>query len=426
MMPLTVLLAGPRFARQTGGLERALADLVRGLRDLGFDVDDATGATGVPEADASTRAPARTALARLNRHPWLLERWSRLDATRRRALRDVFLRRETIEHDALLLRDLEQRLASRRHDVVLYCIEEAPRGGLAFALARHPCVIPVAIEGLAAELSTPPLLERWLRWRGASAHPWFGARASAHAIRCAILSSRAWADATVRAGLARDAAHAVYFGVPLPARVRPDRPFDGRLLYVGRLVKDKGLHVLLGGVARTRAMDRRTRLTIVAGDGPPGYRALLERRIADLGLADAVEWRAPLPRAALGALYAEHDALLFWSPFVEPAPLVAMEAMAARLPAVVPRPARESPIYEDGITCVTYDRNDADSLARAIGGLASDALHYRRIADAGAARIADSFTPLHTARAYAQILVSAIAPAASRPDMHSSAVPSSA
>jgi len=215
-------------------------------------------------------------------------------------------------------------------------------------------------------------------------------------------------------GVARDAAHAVYFGVPMPALVRPARPLEGRLLFVGRLVKDKGLHVLLAGVARARRIDRSIRLTIVAGDGPPQYRALPDRRIERLGLGDAVQWRGPLPRDGLSALYAEHDALLFWSPFVEPAPLVAMEAMAARLPAVVPKPASASPIYENDVSCVTYDRNDADSLARAIMRLAADPTRYRRIADAGAARIGASFTPLHTARAYASIIHAACDAAAAK------------
>ncbi|MEP6655887.1 MAG: glycosyltransferase family 4 protein [Betaproteobacteria bacterium] len=407
--PLSVLLAGPRFAHQTGGLERALADVVRGLRELGFNVDDVTGASRVPEADASTRAAPRTALSGLNRHHWLVARWSRLGAVRRRSLRAVFVRRATIAADARLLGDLERQLGARDYDVVLYCVEEAPAGGLALALARHPCVVPVALDGLAAELSMPWLLERWLRWRGSTAHPCFGARASAEGIGCAILASRAWADATVRAGLAPQAAHAVYFGVPVPATARPDRPFDGKLLYVGRLVKDKGLHVLLSGVARLRQSDARVRLTIVAGDGPPGYRALIERRIAQLGLTGAVDWRTPVTRSALTALYAAHDALLCWSPFLEPAPLVAMEAMAARLPVVVPQPASPSPIYEDDVTCVTYDRRYPEALARAVVNLSGDPARYRKIVEAGAARIRAAFTPAHTARAYAAILASACA-----------------
>ena len=72
-------------------------------------------------------------------------------------------------------------------------------------------------------------------------------------------------------------------------------------------------------------------------------------------------------------LFAEHDALLFWSPVQEPAPLVAMEAMAAQLPVIVPAPLSPSPIYEDGVTCVTFARRDPAAIAAAIERLAGDA-----------------------------------------------------
>ena len=59
LMALSLLLAGPRFARKVGGLERALADVAAGLRELGFDVDDATGASLSPEALAVGCPPRR-------------------------------------------------------------------------------------------------------------------------------------------------------------------------------------------------------------------------------------------------------------------------------------------------------------------------------------------------------------------------------
>ena len=116
-----------------------------------------------------------------------------------------------------------------------------------------------------------------------------------------------------------------------------------------------------------------------------------------------------MPRAALPALFTEHDALLFWSPFPEPAPLVAMEAMAARLPVIVPAPLTPSPIYEYGVTCVTYDRRDPASVAAAIARLASDPALGATIAAGGSARILDAFTPAHTAREYARLLTIAVA-----------------
>ena len=406
-MALSILIAGPRFARRAGGLERALADVADGLRALGFEVDDATGASVVPEAGAVDPRPHGTWLTKFNRSETAVNLWSTLSPRRRRALRDLFASRAEVRSGAAALTALESRLASRHYDAVLYCVEEAPAGGLALALDRHSCVVPVAIEGLAAELVGGALTGPILRARGR--HSWLGRRADPRAIRCAIFSSRSWAAATVRAGLPAYAAHAIYFGVPVPAATRPARAFAGRLLYVGRLVKEKGLHLLLEGLARARERDARLTLTLILGEGPSAYRSLVERRSADLGLSQAIDWRAPVPRAALPALFAEHDALLFWSSVPEPAPLVAMEAMAARLPVIVPAPLTPSPIYDDGVTCVTYERRDPASVAEAIARLAGDPALAATIAAGGAARIRDAFTPAHTARQYAALLTAAIA-----------------
>jgi glycosyltransferase involved in cell wall biosynthesis len=402
-----ILLAGPHFVRQAGGLERALADLVAGLRALGFDIDDATDASKVPEA-ADIAPPARVSwLTALNRSATAAALWSRLSPRRRRALRDLFASRAEMADSAAALDDLERRLAARRYDAVLYCVEEAPPGGLALAQALHPCVIPMAIEGLAAELAGGAISGPVLRARGA--HPWLGRRADPRAIRCAILSSRSWAAATVREGLPPHVVHPVYFGVPVPSRVRPARAFEGRLLYVGRLVKEKGVHQLLAGMARARVRDPRLTLTLVTGEGPPSYRSLVQRRIATLGLADVVVWRAPVARAALAELFADHDALLFWSSFPEPAPLVAMEAMASGIPVVVPAPVTPSPIYEDGVTCVTYAGRDPASIAAAIARLSAEPTLAATVAAGGAARIRDGFTPEHTALQFAALLDTAIA-----------------
>jgi len=407
MMSRSILLAGPKFTRQAGGLERALADLVAGLAAQGFVVDDATGASIVPEA-GSTKAIASGAwFSKLNRSPVAAAAWSRLAPRRRRALRDIFAPRAELEHASRVLDDLDRRLAEHRYDAVLYCVEEAPPGGLALAQARHHCVVPMAIEGLAAELEGGAVSGTILRARGI--HPWLGRRAEAHSIRCAILSSGAWAAATVRAGLRPDVVHPVYFGVPLPCDVRALRAFAGRLLYVGRLVQEKGVHVLLDALARARQSDPRLTLTLVTGEGPRSYRSLVRRRIAALGLEDVVDWRAPVPRAALESLFADHDALLFWSPVAEPAPLVTMNAMAAGLPVIVPAPAVPSPIFEDGVTCVAYARRDAMGIARAIARFARDPALGETIAAGGATRIREGFTPEHTARRYAELLEATIA-----------------
>jgi glycosyltransferase involved in cell wall biosynthesis len=72
-------------------------------------------------------------------------------------------------------------------------------------------------------------------------------------------------------------------------RVEPATPEEAAdLLFVGRLLKHKGVDLLIDALAKVRA-DHPLRLLIV-GDGPE--KATLERRVARTGLADAVRFRS--------------------------------------------------------------------------------------------------------------------------------------
>jgi len=79
------------------------------------------------------------------------------------------------------------------------------------------------------------------------------------------------------------------------------------------------------------------------------------------------------------------------------------------LPVIVPVPLSPSPIYEDGVTCVTFARRDPGSIARAIERLSGDSVLADTLATGGAARIREAFTPAHTARQYAALITRAIA-----------------
>jgi glycosyltransferase involved in cell wall biosynthesis len=106
---------------------------------------------------------------------------------------------------------------------------------------------------------------------------------------------------------------------------------DIRLLTVGRLDPEKNPLLLPEIVARLRDRDRRWRLTI-AGEGP--MRPALERRIAELGVGDAVDVRGYVPNGpALWELYRGSHAFVHVS-FTEGLPQTLFEALAAGLPIV--------------------------------------------------------------------------------------------
>lgn len=141
------------------------------------------------------------------------------------------------------------------------------------------------------------------------------------------------------------------------------------LFFMGRLVFEKGVHVLLEALPAVARVHPKVRL-VVAGDGP--LRRQLEARAADLGVADRVTFfgfagdddRDRFLRAAQVAVFPS---------LYEPFGIVALEAMAAGVPVVVGRTGGFAEIVADGKTGLSTEPGDPEALAKAIVGLLSDA-----------------------------------------------------
>jgi glycosyltransferase involved in cell wall biosynthesis len=163
-------------------------------------------------------------------------------------------------------------------------------------------------------------------------------------------------DPITRSALA--AARLIYVSSPDTARLVPDRlkhkvrvqlqigiaeqeilaaaPADPhvngelRLLYVGRCLAWKGMHLGFEALAELRARGRPARLSI-AGTGAAEHRwRAMARR---LGLDDAVDWLAWVPYERMPEVYRGHDLLLFPS-LHDSGGHVVLEALAHGLPVV--------------------------------------------------------------------------------------------
>lgn len=145
---------------------------------------------------------------------------------------------------------------------------------------------------------------------------------------------------------APQAVSAELFGAPVSdeeiAAARSRAGADGDeplLLFVGRLVPEKGLRVLLAALAALPAPDQPSgpgpRLAVV-GDGP--LRSEIEAAGGPKGHGIKVSALGPVPRAELPPLYAAADALVLPSvptaTFREPWGLVANEAMLQGTPVI--------------------------------------------------------------------------------------------
>jgi len=101
---------------------------------------------------------------------------------------------------------------------------------------------------------------------------------------------------------------------------------DRDLVFVGRLVSEKGCDCLISAVARLSTGPETTSLTIV-GDGPE--RAALEARVRDLGLEEEIQFRGRLDGEELVRLLNRHRVLVVPSLVEEGFGVVALEGIAA-------------------------------------------------------------------------------------------------
>jgi glycosyltransferase involved in cell wall biosynthesis len=145
---------------------------------------------------------------------------------------------------------------------------------------------------------------------------------------------------------------------PGQSGVRPrERPF---VLFVGRLERLKGVHVLVESFRRYRELD-----LIVAGDGDE--RGELERAAAGL---DHVRFLGHLPQGELDALYRHATALVVPSVGYEVFGLVVLEAFARRTPVIVHDLGALPELVGDSGGGLVY--RSADELVAAIERLRTD------------------------------------------------------
>ena len=167
-----------------------------------------------------------------------------------------------------------------------------------------------------------------------------------------------------------------------PSLFRPVHatPWQGRLLYVGRIDPRKGIHTAIRALSELPGASLR-----VVGGGDQAHLEELRALGDQLGVRDRVTFerraRGELPRA-----YAEADALLFPVNWEEPFGLVPLEAMAVGRPVVASGTGGSGEYLRDGRNCLLYaPPEDPRALAAAVRRLAADEALRERLRDGGAA-----------------------------------------
>ena len=230
----------------------------------------------------------------------------------------------------------------------------------------------------------------------------FERRAAGRAVARVAVSRAVAEDRARHWGMPVEAFEVVPNGIdldPLIALPPPVSNGPGLVVgFLGRLVPEKGIDVLLSALALP-ALRGRPDLSFEIAGGPPEAAAALQAEVARRGLAARVRVRGELPTGV---------ALAGWDLLVLPSRregfgLVVAEAMAAARPVVATSAGGIPEVLEDGRTGRLVPPGDPEALACALVELVEDAPLRARLGAAGRAQARQRFDVSETARRWAEI-----------------------
>ena len=170
----------------------------------------------------------------------------------------------------------------------------------------------------------------------------------------------------------------------------PGQPL--RIMSCGRLNQVKGHQDLMQAIRMLRDAGHDARLVIAGEDdaGGTGYRRVIEARIAELGLDDAVTLLGAVSEGEVRRhlLEAHVFALASWH---EPLGVALMEAMSCEVPTIGTAAGGVAELIRDGQDGILVPPRDPPAMVDAILRLAGDPDLARRLGQAGRERIVSGF-----------------------------------
>jgi len=189
------------------------------------------------------------------------------------------------------------------------------------------------------------------------------------------------------------------FKIKFPASERAEfrsryaRPNEKIIFFVGRMVREKGVQVLLEALPKIRWFYNDSKLVICGG----GYRDHLVEQAKTLGVDQSVYFAGFVPDEDLLKMYHIADVACFPSLY-EPFGIVALEAMASKTPVVVSEAGGLPEVVEHGVTGTTTYTGNANSLADGILSVLQDPRKARQMADTAYERVRNVFNWDHIAQ----------------------------
>lgn len=160
-----------------------------------------------------------------------------------------------------------------------------------------------------------------------------------------------------------------------------------RLLFVGRLAREKGVDVLLH--AARLLVDQQVRFNLrIVGNGPEAER--IKELCAELGISEHVKFSGTIPPREMGDVYQGADLVCVPSRR-DPLPTVVLEAMASGRPVIGSNDGGIPFMISDKETGILVEPGSAEALAREIAALALNRRLLRRMGECAASVVRTRF-----------------------------------
>ena len=160
------------------------------------------------------------------------------------------------------------------------------------------------------------------------------------------------------------------------------------VLYVGRLVEEKGLHTLIEAFEMLNH-DNVSATLIIVGEGP--IKEDLTAEVRKRGLQGVIHIIGFVDEAMLIALYRSSNIFVLPSVY-EPFGIAVLEAMASRIPVVVSDVGGLSEIVEHGLTGLKFQPSDPVSLAASIRRLLEEGSLARELTQNAYRMLAEKYS----------------------------------
>jgi glycosyltransferase involved in cell wall biosynthesis len=160
-----------------------------------------------------------------------------------------------------------------------------------------------------------------------------------------------------------------------------------RLLYIGRLAREKGLHEVLWGLKCARKQGVKVQF-VIAGSGPE--EECLKRLAGELGLTNDVSFVGPVFGQDKVNLFDTVDVFVLAS-YAEGLPYALLESMAAGVPVIVTRVGAIPDVVADCIHGLFVPPRDPAAISHAVATLASNRQLLARMSAACRKRVADRY-----------------------------------